>query len=42
MDNGKEFIKHLENKLDSIIIMLNCATSEVDKQFFTSRLLHNL
>lgn len=41
MDNGKEFIKHLENKLDSII-MLNCATSEVDKQFFTSRLLHNL
>lgn len=33
MDNGKEFIKHLENKLDSIIIMLNCATTEADKQF---------
>lgn len=33
MDNGNEFIKHLERKLDSIIIMLNCATSEEDKQF---------
>ena len=33
MDNGNEFIKHLERKLDSIIIMLNCATSEKDKQF---------
>ena len=34
MDNGNEFIKHLERKLDSIIIMLNCATSEKDKQFY--------
>ena len=33
MDNGNEFIEHLERKLDSIIIMLNCATSEEDKQF---------
>lgn len=33
MDNGNEFIKHLECKLDSIIIMLNCATSEEYKQF---------
>lgn len=33
MDNGKEFIKHLERKLDSIIMMLNLATSEEDKQF---------
>lgn len=33
MDNGKEFIKHLERKLDSIIMMLNFATSEEDKQF---------
>ena len=33
MDNGNEFIRHLERKLDSIIIMLNCATTEEDKQF---------
>ena len=33
MDNGNEFINHLERKLDSIIIMLNCTTSEKDKQF---------
>ena len=33
MDNGNGFINHLERKLDSIIIMLNCATSEEDKQF---------
>lgn len=33
MDNGNKFINHLERKLDSIIIMLNCATSEEDKQF---------
>ena len=33
MVNGKEFIKHLERKLDSIIMMLNFATSEEDKQF---------
>ena len=33
MGNGNKFINHLERKLDSIIIMLNFATSEEDKQF---------